>query len=429
MKSIFFTFLFSLSLFIHVQNSTDADSLFSKSENLLYAKPSESAKIAQFLYENSQSENDKVRSLLLLTESNLIRGNLNLAVDKLFETWKISENAKNQTHRQKINHLLKQICMILEVDYAQLYLISKDDNEKKTVQYLLEENQNFEPYVSFKNALNLSSEENFKLSNETFMQLKPFDSKVENVWLKEEIYQFISENYKELGDWQQYRVYYNLQNALHDSLSLIKENARVLLLTKINQKQNEILASKSQNHSQILYGISGAIFLILIPVYLINSKLNSQKKKIENSIKQAEEKEKFEAEIKANESAGKIVIPDKTIVALLKKLEKFESKHEYLDASISLNSLAENLNTNTKYLSEIINTHKNKNFHSYINELRINYIIDKLKNNPVYLKYKVSHLAEEAGFSSHSLFSTVFKQVTGFSPATYTKLITKEELK
>lgn len=429
MKSIFFTFLFSFSLFIHAQNSSEADSLFSKSKDLLYQKPSESAKIAQFLFENSPDENDKIKSLLILTESNLIQGNLDTSIDKLFQAWELSKQSKNQINQQEINSLLNEICSVLEIDYKQLYLISENTNENKSVKALIANDINFEPYISFNQAVNFHSERNFNQSIEALNQLKPFDNKVQNVWLKEEIYKLISQNYKELEDWEQYKIYYNLQNDLYDSINLVKENARILFVSKINQKQDEILDSKSEGQTRWIYIILIAIALVLIIGYLWNRKLNIRKKNFDKKLKEKENKLRLEAEIKANESAGKIVIPDKTIHALLKKLEDFEQNEEYLDPSMSLNLLAENLNTNTKYLSEIINTHKNKNFHSYINELRVNYIIDKLKHNPVYLKYKVSHLAEEAGFSSHSLFSTVFKQVTGFSPAAYTKLITKEESK
>ena len=95
---------------------------------------------------------------------------------------------------------------------------------------------------------------------------------------------------------------------------------------------------------------------------------------------------------------------------------------------MSLGMLAAQLNTNTKYLSEIINRQKNKNFNSYINELRINYITDKLRSNPNYLHYKVRYLAEECGFSSHSTFTTVFKSVVGVSPTIFLDFV-REELK
>lgn len=67
------------------------------------------------------------------------------------------------------------------------------------------------------------------------------------------------------------------------------------------------------------------------------------------------------------------------------------------------------------------------NFNAYINKLRINYIVEKLKNEPNFISYKISYLAENSGFSSHSSFATVFKSITGISPVTFIDLLRKEK--
>ena len=108
---------------------------------------------------------------------------------------------------------------------------------------------------------------------------------------------------------------------------------------------------------------------------------------------------------------------------MVQKLSQFENSKQFTKQDMSLAMLASYFDTNTKYLSEVINTHKDKNFNSYINELRINYIIDKLKNNRTYLQYKISYLAEESGFSSHSSFATVFKAVTGIPPTVFIEML------
>nr|WP_246625384.1 helix-turn-helix domain-containing protein [Edaphocola aurantiacus] len=93
---------------------------------------------------------------------------------------------------------------------------------------------------------------------------------------------------------------------------------------------------------------------------------------------------------------------------------------------MSLSYLATHINTNTKYLSRVINQHKQKDFNGYINELRVNYIIVQLNSDPVWRKYKISTLADEAGFSSHSKFATVFKSITGLSPSLFIQYLEKE---
>ncbi|MDQ0065761.1 hypothetical protein [Chryseobacterium lathyri] len=94
------------------------------------------------------------------------------------------------------------------------------------------------------------------------------------------------------------------------------------------------------------------------------SKINSRKEN--SSIKSLEI-------IRNNETKGSIRIPEDTVKSLLEKLEKFEASEKYLRKDASLTWLANNLNTNTKYLSEIIKIEKGKNFSNYINGLRINF--------------------------------------------------------
>ncbi|PKP14894.1 MAG: hypothetical protein CVU07_12545 [Bacteroidetes bacterium HGW-Bacteroidetes-23] len=50
-----------------------------------------------------------------------------------------------------------------------------------------------------------------------------------------------------------------------------------------------------------------------------------------------------------------------------------------------------------------------------------------MKSDPNYIHYKISYLAEKCGFSSHSSFATVFKAITGITPATFIELL-KEDL-
>ncbi|WP_449401179.1 helix-turn-helix domain-containing protein [Chryseobacterium wanjuense] len=95
---------------------------------------------------------------------------------------------------------------------------------------------------------------------------------------------------------------------------------------------------------------------------------------------------------------------------------------------MSLSMLSAQMGVNTKYLSEVINNNKGKNFNGYINELRINHIAHLLKTDQTYLNYKVSYLAEYSGFSSHSAFTTIFKSVTGMSPNAYIQEISKSKM-
>jgi AraC-like DNA-binding protein len=121
------------------------------------------------------------------------------------------------------------------------------------------------------------------------------------------------------------------------------------------------------------------------------------------------------------------LIPEKSEQELLKKLEKFESSEGFLNNKTSLVNLSKTLKTNPKYLSEVVNRNKGKNFNSYINDLRINYILQKLKAETKYSNYKITSLAEECGYNSHSTFIAAFRSVTGISPSTFIKFLKEKE--
>ncbi|WP_319591110.1 AraC family transcriptional regulator [uncultured Draconibacterium sp.] len=90
----------------------------------------------------------------------------------------------------------------------------------------------------------------------------------------------------------------------------------------------------------------------------------------------------------------------------------------YTNPDLSLQSLATKLNSNTSYLSSIINKNYKCNFKTLINSLRI----DKAKKMLVSEKYKnlsMEGIIEAVGFSSRSGFYQAFKSNTGLTPTQY----------
>ena len=108
---------------------------------------------------------------------------------------------------------------------------------------------------------------------------------------------------------------------------------------------------------------------------------------------------------------------------ILNQLEIFENDHKFLDPQISQKSLSEDLGTNSTYFSKIINTYKGKNFALYISDLRLDYIIDHLKNDVKYLNMDVKELANIAGFSSAENFSDNFRRKFELKPSVFIKMM------
>ena len=113
---------------------------------------------------------------------------------------------------------------------------------------------------------------------------------------------------------------------------------------------------------------------------------------------------------------------------ILQQLEKFEKELRFTDNQMSLRLLSEEFNTNIPYLSKIINVYKGKNFNYYINDLRIDYIIELLKNDATYLNYDIKNLASLAGFTNAVNFSDNFQRKFEIKPSFFIKMM-KENIK
>lgn len=138
-----------------------------------------------------------------------------------------------------------------------------------------------------------------------------------------------------------------------------------------------------------------------------------------------------EEDIEENTEEGKeqehaldtFTLKSETIDEILDKLIKLEEKKLFLRQDFTLHNVAKRLKTNTAYLSKIINNELGKSFSTYVNELRINYIIIELKNNTKLRSYSVQAIANEIGYKSSESFSKYFKIATGISPTAYIKNI------
>lgn len=199
----------------------------------------------------------------------------------------------------------------------------------------------------------------------------------------------------------------------------------------INEIEKERLESekKHNNQKQIILYLGIIISLAFLFYYIYHQKKSKEQKILyQNIIDKLEDKLKESTQITTeyttvsevvNNSSKEANISDIVEKNLLKKLSRFENSEKFTNSNLSLSMLATHLGTNTNYLSEVINKNKGKNFNTYINELRIDYICRKIINESEYKNYKISYLAESCGFSSHSVFTKTFKNITGISPSVF----------
>lgn len=94
------------------------------------------------------------------------------------------------------------------------------------------------------------------------------------------------------------------------------------------------------------------------------------------------------------------------------------TNQKYLDPYLSLEKLAEEMDTSTSSLSKLINTYAGSNFPDYINSLRI-VEAKKLLSDTSFSSYTMVSIGLECGFNSKSTFYSAFKKFTGQTPTAY----------
>ncbi len=92
----------------------------------------------------------------------------------------------------------------------------------------------------------------------------------------------------------------------------------------------------------------------------------------------------------------------------------------------SVNRLAQLVESNSKYVSQVINEAYGKNFNTLLGEKRVRQACIRLSDTAGYGNVTIEAIASGLGFKSRSNFVTVFKRVTGLTPSEYKRISTDQ---
>ena len=136
-----------------------------------------------------------------------------------------------------------------------------------------------------------------------------------------------------------------------------------------------------------------------------------------------EEKDKNNPDYNSNNvknSSYTIDFSEQQRMSLLKKISDVMQNETIIsDSSFSLPQLAQLVNSNTTYVSSIINQTYNKNFKAYLNEYRIQIASRRLVEDDM---MTIQAIAESVGFKSIPNFIATFKKYMGMTPSVYKKM-------
>lgn len=255
----------------------------------------------------------------------------------------------------------------------------------------------------------------------------------------EQAYNLLSTCYEASGDQVKALYYLKLRNAVKDSIFSLKaqqEVANMMIRYETDKKVAQIKQLDIESREkQKKIRIAGMIILLIVVVagmagcFLWLYYRRHLKPKV-RALRFIQEKVTLEkaGDNRRLKTYNKILPPELKPIAdkqsvqlngkedLITRLEELMIKEKiYLNEDLTLADTAQMLDSNTAYLSRLINEHYSFNFSAFINGYRVEearrMILDDHFNN-----FSMEGISKSAGFRSKSTFNHVFKQVTGLTP-------------
>lgn len=277
---------------------------------------------------------------------------------------------------------------------------------------------------------------NYEKSIEAAENIDAFDVVKQNSYI-------LSQLYEKTNQFAKSKDYRSLYRAISDSLFTNEKEQKIIIL-ETKRKIKEVLQNKKilelENKAQ--KAKFRAIIIVLILLFVIStisiySYLKVRKKNrllllrtidlAEIQLRMSEKISGFQhmetqwsVERKTSDIPKTQPRIDKDIKnIILTKLEKLEKENFFLDPNCNLHQLSEQLKTNPKYLSQVINQEKKSNFNNYINELRINYLLPKLLKDIEFRNSKLSYISFSLGYNNLNTFNAAFKKRLGILPSNF----------
>ncbi len=124
---------------------------------------------------------------------------------------------------------------------------------------------------------------------------------------------------------------------------------------------------------------------------------------------------------KKNENEA-LLLNDEQIEDLFIKIDKLINDMKYVfDPDFSLQMLADEIQSNTKYVSWVINKKYQHNFKYLLNKKRIEEACKMLEDDEICKSYTIQSIYEKIGYKNATSFIRAFKKIVGTTPAEYRK--------
>lgn len=260
------------------------------------------------------------------------------------------------------------------------------------------------------------------------------------------IYNHLSNLYMMLKKFDKALFYYKKKQLYAEKLGEQQTRSRIEELESVYQlKETNQLLTKQQQINTALVALAGVLLVALLLFWMLNLRRKSAAhQRYLEIIKKLETQETSklvsvslsnENDPSSNNIAQAIIVTQKTmpkveeelIDKITRGLAIMEREEMFLKSDFKASVVAQKLGTNTNYLSQYFTQEKKKTFPEYTQELRINYVLNRLKNDNIFRKFTLQAIAEEIGYKNAATFVRIFKAQTDISPSFYIEEINNDK--
>ena len=327
------------------------------------------------------------------------------------------EEDKHSRLIKATNHQLLGLCY--------LYLGSLKEAEKmyqSSLKQIGDEESNLKPYI-FRGLAEIAlAQDSVAKAKEYLGRAAPYLETSGFEELKANVYRTSVKYYWKIGDIDNGKRYEDLLTKIKDEQE--REARRVS-----DELFEEMYNAKESYRSKFKIAVITVFCLAIIAIFLALYVFFLRRTKSTDAVMEDDERITSKNPELLNTDNGEIRdinMSKETEQRLLRDIDRYEEELYFLDKNISLSSIAKALNTNQRYVSYIIRKYRGKDFYSYIQSCRIQFIINRIKADPALLDYKLAHLADMSGFANLSKFSIAFKAETGLPPSAFVHFRKKE---
>jgi len=309
---------------------------------------------------------------------------------------------------------LLAVCYLKQKNYAKA-----DSLLRASLDMLGSKESNLRPYI-FRTMADNSMELGRLDSAWHYLQLaEPYLASSQREELKINMYESYTNYYKAKGEPEKVVYYSDLLSETKEQKIQSSRKIANELIEKLSEERHSAL-----RNMKLVWAIGAVIFILgLAIVYFLWKLRKAEIARFKSLLTEIEtknqEQQKILSHMQLDSFVGDNGVAADTEKRLLYDLVKLELDNFFLDTRISVPFLARELGTNTKYVTFLLRKYRKQDFNDYIQYQRIMYISNRLRIEPTLWDYKLSYLAEIAGFPTHSMFSVAFKNVTGITPSSF----------